>query len=39
VVEADSKEQKRRAVLTAWVLAAIAFLIFLAFILSGVFGS
>jgi len=34
----DLKEQRQRAVKTAWVLAAIATLIFLAFILSGVQG-
>ncbi|MEE8496378.1 MAG: hypothetical protein V3S21_07860 [Xanthomonadales bacterium] len=35
----DIKEQRRRAVKTAWLLAAIAGLIFIAFILSGVLGS
>jgi len=39
VNERNFKEQQRRAVLTAWVLAAIAFLIFLWFVLSGVLGS
>jgi len=32
-------ERRSRAVKTAWVLAAVAFLIFLAFILSGVLNS
>jgi len=31
--------KRRRAVRTAWLLAAVAFLIFLAFILSGVLNS
>ena len=35
----DIKEQRRQAVKTAWVLAAIAALIFIAFVLSGVLGS
>jgi len=39
VSQTDLKEQKRRAVLTAWVLAAVAFLIFIAFVLSGMLGS
>jgi hypothetical protein len=32
-------EQRHRAVKTAWVLAAVAALIFISFILSGVLGS
>jgi uncharacterized membrane protein len=32
-------EQRRRAVKTAWVLAIVAAVIFIAFILSGVLGS
>jgi hypothetical protein len=39
VNERDLQEQRKRAVKTAWVLAAIAALIFLAFIFSGVQGS
>jgi len=39
VNERDLQEQRKRAVKTAWVLAAIAILIFLAFIFSGVQGS
>jgi len=35
----DIREQRSRAVKTAWVLAAIAALIFISFILSGVLGS
>jgi len=35
----DIQEQRSRAVKTAWVLAAIAALIFISFILSGVLGS
>jgi len=35
----DIKEQRSRAVRTAWVLAAIAALIFISFILSGVLES
>lgn len=35
----DLKAQRNRAVKTAWVLAAIALLIFITFILSGVLGS
>ena len=35
----ELKEQRNRAVKTAWVLAVIAFLIFLSFILSGVLGA
>jgi len=33
------EERRRRAVKTAWVLAVVAALIFIAFILSGVMGS
>jgi len=33
------EERRRRAVKTAWVLALVAALIFIAFILSGVLGS
>ena len=39
VNQGDIKEQRRRAVKTAWVLAAVAALIFIAFVLSGVLGS
>jgi hypothetical protein len=39
VNERDLREQRKQAVKTAWVLAAIAALIFLAFIFSGVQGS
>ena len=39
VNESDLKRQRRHAVMTAWVLGATAFLIFIAFILSGIFGS
>jgi len=39
VNQEDIRRQRNRAVKTAWLLAAIAFLIFLAFILSGVLGS
>jgi hypothetical protein len=35
----EIKEQRKRAVKTAWLLAAIAALIFITFILSGVLGS
>ncbi len=35
----DFKKRRRQAVKTAWLLAAIATLIFIAFILSGVLGS
>jgi hypothetical protein len=35
----DIKQQRRRAVKTAWLLAAIAALIFIAFVLSGVLKS
>ena len=37
--ESDMKEQRRRVVLTACVLGAIAFLIFIAFVLSGILSS
>ena len=37
--QGNIKEQRRRAVKTAWLLAAIAALIFIAFILSGVLES
>jgi hypothetical protein len=37
--QGDIKEQRRRALKTAWVLAAVAALIFIAFVLSGVLGS
>jgi len=37
--QSDVKEQRRRALKTAWVLAAIAALIFIAFVLSGVLGT
>ena len=37
--EADLKSQRSRAVKTAWVLAAVALAIFIAFVLSGVLGS
>jgi hypothetical protein len=37
--QGDIKEQRRRAVRTAWLLAAIAALIFIAFVLSGILGS
>jgi hypothetical protein len=36
--QGDIKEQRRRAVKTAWLLTAIAALIFVAFVLSGVLG-
>jgi len=35
----DIKKQRRQAAKTAWLLAAIAALIFITFILSGVLGS
>jgi hypothetical protein len=35
----DTKEQRKRAAKTAWLLAAIATLIFIAFILAAVLGS
>jgi len=35
----DIEEQRSRAVKTAWLLALIATLIFIAFVLSGVLGS
>jgi len=35
----DIKEQRKRAVKTAWMLAAVATLIFIAFVLSEVLGS
>jgi hypothetical protein len=34
--QADIRQQRNRAVKTAWLLAAVAVLIFIAFILSGV---
>jgi len=34
--QCDIRQQRSRAVKTAWLLAAIAFLIFIVFILSGV---
>jgi predicted nucleic acid-binding Zn ribbon protein len=37
--QGDINEQRRRAVKTAWLLAAVAALIFIAFVLSGVLGS
>jgi len=37
--EQDQVAARRRAVRTAWVLAAVAFAIFVAFILSGVLNS
>jgi hypothetical protein len=39
VDQQDIKERRNRAVKTAWVLAAIAAMIFISFILSGVLGS
>ena len=38
MAEHDLKRQRVNAVRTAWVLAGIAFVIFVAFVLSGVFG-
>lgn len=35
----DLQEQRRRAVKTAWVLAAVAIAVFSAFVLSGVLGN
>ncbi len=35
----EIKERRRRAMKTAWVLAAVAALIFIAFVRSGVLGS
>jgi len=37
--QGDIKEQRRRVMKTAWLLAAIAALIFITFVLSGVLGS
>jgi len=37
--QSDVRKQRKRAMKTAWLLAAIAALIFIAFILSGVLGS
>jgi len=37
--QSDIRKQRNRAMKTAWLLAAIAALIFIAFILSGVLGS
>jgi hypothetical protein len=38
-VRGDIKERRKRALKTAWVLAAVASLIFIAFILSGILGT
>ena len=35
----DMKDQRKRAVKTAWLLAIVAVIIFIAFILSGVLGN
>ena len=35
----DIRQRRSRAVRTAWVLGVVAFLIFLAFVLSGVLGA
>jgi hypothetical protein len=37
--QGDIKQQRRRALKTAWLLAAVAALIFIAFVLSGVLGT
>jgi hypothetical protein len=37
--QGNIKEQRRRAMKTAWLLAAIAALIFITFVLTGVLGS
>jgi len=37
--QVDIKEQRRRVMKTAWLLAAVAALIFIVFVLTGVLGS
>jgi len=39
VQRSDIKEQRKQAVKTAWLLAAIAAVIFITFVLSGILGS